>query len=95
MSSYQVEIIDTQTGEMRLYTSGVDWNDENGGSQFWWAEGNMSCDCNRGMCFERAGGVPKEELTDWPCFFKRGVKNRFKVPAVILADGRRIQIDRR
>lgn len=34
-------------------------------SDFWWSEGNMSCDCNRGMEFARGLGTYDGE--DYPC----------------------------
>lgn len=37
--------------------------------EFWWAEGNAACDCNRAMFFDRERGEEKEDLdgTDYPC----------------------------
>ena len=43
-------ITDTETGETRIYEDEYPYND------FLWTEGNYSCDCNRGLFFERAGG---------------------------------------
>lgn len=51
---YSVAIKNNATGEIRLCDQNHEWNGE--GSEFWWTEGNMSCDCNRHSEFERAGG---------------------------------------
>lgn len=36
-------------------------------SDFWWSEGNFSCDCNRAMEFDRACGKPEDQVRDFPC----------------------------
>lgn len=34
---------------------------------FWWSEGNMSCDCNRGMEFSRSKKINEENIPDYEC----------------------------
>jgi hypothetical protein len=59
-----VKIRNNETGEIRdFYTDtiisddeGFEWND------YWWSEGNASCDCNRGLFFEEANGKKYEEI---------------------------------
>lgn len=49
--SYKVTIKNNETNEIRLTEPfDVEWND------FMWTEGNYSCDCNRHLFFEIAGG---------------------------------------
>jgi hypothetical protein len=54
-----IEITDTNTGEI---TSGV-WKDWEW-HQFWWEEGNASCDCNREIFFNRFKGIELEYDTE-------------------------------
>ena len=52
--AYQIYIRKNATGEVRVYSCpDLDWEEHSLG---WWTEGNMGCDCNRHLCFERAGG---------------------------------------
>jgi hypothetical protein len=60
---YKVAIRNNKTKEIRLCDSGSSWNEH---SDFWWLEGNMSCDCNRHLLFERAGGR-EPELEECKC----------------------------
>lgn len=39
--------------ERTLREDSVWRDDDDGTSEFWWSEGNMSCDCNRGPIFHR------------------------------------------
>lgn len=50
MSGCTVAIRNNSTGEVRLYRDSYPWN------EFQWMENNYSCDCNRHLFFERAGG---------------------------------------
>lgn len=86
MKGYTVEIVDTQTGERRRSFQNVDWGDDEG-SLFWWTEGNMSCDCNRGDAFKREREEPDKEST---CNVG---PNRYRVTHAELSDGRRVVID--
>lgn len=90
--TYVVRIKDTKTGEVRVMPETLDWGIEKGGSYFWWTEGNYGCDCNRGMEFDRAGGVPEEEVQEreYPC--NTGVK-RYQVLEATFPDGSEIVID--
>lgn len=51
--NYIVAIRKNSTGEIRLRKVDQQWVD---GHEWWWTEGNMGCDCNRYLEFERAGG---------------------------------------
>jgi hypothetical protein len=84
---YQVLIINNETKEERLtkYNS-LEWNI---GSEFWWTEGNMSCDCNRMIQFKIAGN---EDVTEED---KMGdcSEGKFSVPYAILENGEKIELD--
>jgi hypothetical protein len=55
--SYVVTILDRRTGQSADAPQKFEWrNDETSASEFWWSEGNMGCDCNRFLEFERASG---------------------------------------
>lgn len=67
------------TGEVRTYEADNygPWAE---GSEFWWSDGNMSCDCNRAMDFARAGG---EENEDHGCG-----DGEFRIVGIKSQDGR-------
>lgn len=50
----------TATGEIREYVSQVE-DQYLDGQQFWWTDGNASCDCNRSMFFAEVGGEKDPE----------------------------------
>jgi hypothetical protein len=50
-----VEILCVESGEVR---SGI-WKDWNY-NEWWWTDGNASCDCNRELFFNQFGGVTSE-----------------------------------
>lgn len=89
--TYTATIIDIVSGERRtrefpMYAASEE------GLEFMWSEGNFSCDCNRALFFVRAVGGTEDEA--------RALANavgcaghRFRVPALMLADGRVIHID--
>ena len=54
------------TGEIREYKTEV-WlfDDNKEPDSYMWSEGNFSCDCNRCLFFDRAGG--EEENWHHPC----------------------------
>jgi hypothetical protein len=80
VNGYEVEILDTVTGETRWKSYPYEWNDG-----FWWTAGNFSCDCNRAAAFMRAGGEePSEKYWDEVVC---SAGNRYRVPRVRLADG--------
>ncbi len=63
MGTYRFAIRDTTTGESRecsYEAADVDRCD------FYWLEGNMACDCNRRLYFERAAGNEPGD-GDLPC----------------------------
>lgn len=68
---------------------GIPWDDS---SYFWWTEGNFGCDCNRHLEFGRAGNPPEAEKKLWADEIHCG-NNLYRVPYVVLADGRKIEID--
>lgn len=76
--SYEVKITDTATGETVSRTYPGEWDE---GVEFWWTEGNMACDSNRGPEFLRAKGLSPSEF---PCSCAADA-GRF---AVELPDGR-------
>ncbi len=80
---YMVAIKNNDTGEVRLCKQDIGWNGE--GSEFWWTEGNMACDCNRHNEFLRANG---EEETDVECDMIR-----YSALYAELEDGTRIKLD--
>jgi len=54
-----VTILDSVTGEQRSYQDDFVWSqDPDDFSEYIWSDGNYSCDCNRGLFFERAAGIP-------------------------------------
>lgn len=57
--SYDVEILRMADGEIRRCHQAHQWHDdeEHGSTLSWWTVGNMACDCNRYLEFERAGGA--------------------------------------
>jgi hypothetical protein len=50
-----ISIIRNSDGLLRTYVEDFEWLGE-----YIWAEGNFSCDCNRGLFFDRAGGDEPE-----------------------------------
>lgn len=86
--NYTARIIDTATGDARDYRMENMLEPEDG--DFWWTEGNFACDCNRGASFLRASGVEVGE-DDFPdCNVG---PNRYRVPYLMLDDGRKVLID--
>ena len=59
--SYTVKIRRNADGVIREKVWTQDWAVWDEGSEFWWAEGNMSCDGNRAADFAQAGGEPIPE----------------------------------
>ena len=57
-------IRDNQTQEIREYSDNLTGdNDEDGNFfEFWWSEGNASCDCNRGLFFGYAIGLEYDDI---------------------------------
>ncbi len=80
---YAAHILDRRTGERVIAPQDQSWTHVDGGTrEFWWAEGNYSCDCNRYAEFFRAKGVDVDD-EDWPCSYEDfWPKNRFAVKCV-------------
>ncbi len=49
---YTVAIRNNETGEIRMCAQDLE---RGAGSDFWWTDGNMACDCNRALTFARVG----------------------------------------
>lgn len=79
---YTVEIIDTRSGETRLVERPT-YDLRANGLKFYWSEGNMGCDCNRGPLFYGDDDL-KFECTG----------AIFRVPKLTLEDGTIITIDK-
>lgn len=84
--SYRVAIHKNETGEVRIrqMPENVPWGEH---SEFWWTEGNMGCDCNLELEFERAGGA-HPGLDDVECG-----SGRFSALYAQLQDGTRVTLD--
>ena len=67
-------------GIVRVCPQSTPWGDGDDGSWGWWADGNMSCDCNREIQFARAAGDNKPAI--------RCSDGRFRVLEFRFADGR-------
>jgi hypothetical protein len=64
---YTIEMRKRSTGEVRSCKCDGEWDDN---SEFYWLEGNASCDCNRHDYFQDFGRVQCDstEYTDgFPC----------------------------
>lgn len=77
--AYVVRIRKNSTGEIRESIHDIEWTDS---SEFWWTDGNMGCDCNRELEFERAGGREPDDDEDFACGTER-----FAVLSIRLLDG--------
>lgn len=75
---YFVRIKDMATGQVSPpIAQEQSWGE---GSEYWWSEGNFSCDCNRCWEFERGLGRSEEQLTeDPPCHDPAFPIGRFRV----------------
>jgi len=80
---YKVKIRNNNTKEVRTAHMKLEWHEA---SLFWWQEGNMSCDCNRQMEFERAGGEAVDD--DSQCG-----NDRYTVVDATFKDGTVTKID--
>lgn len=78
-------------GVERVYSTGS-WSE---GSWYWWTDGNASCDCNRQLFFEQAGGEEGDD--DLKCGDGAYLVIRFDFPDGTSLDGpdaERFVIDR-
>jgi hypothetical protein len=73
---YKIVIRNNETNEERQCDMEVEWGEY---SMLWWTEGNMCCDCNRHLLFERAAG---NEPDDSPCG-----DDKYAAVKAILEDG--------
>lgn len=80
---YIVYIRKNETGEIRQCLQNIEWEDH---SLFWWTEGNMGCDCNRELEFERRS----ENADDIEPYCSDG---RFTVLKATFPDERTIAIE--
>jgi hypothetical protein len=62
----RVTIVDTTTGEQRSFHDDYDWWSFEY-PDYIWADGNYSCDCNRGLMFSRDGGEDDPHVRDRKC----------------------------
>ncbi len=94
MSPYVVHILDRSTGDRATSPQPYEWVKPDGYTdEYWWSEGNFSCDCNRALEFWRAKGKDEDdpELADentpcqWEEFWdaeKNHYRSRFVVRCV-------------
>lgn len=89
MTGFDVYIRRNVTGETRVYHDVGPYvpKSELGSTVFQWRENNYSCDCNRFLFFERAGGR-EPDLDDAVCG-----DGEYTVTHVRLPDGTTVQID--
>lgn len=80
-----VELRNNATGEVRIIEQDV-YDNDLAAFEFCWTEGNMSCDCNRGLYFARA----KDEPEDWE---RECGHEAFTAIRAALDDGRVIELD--
>ena len=85
---YEVRIRKNDSGEVRSYIDDGEW-DETG--HYIWTEGNWQCDCNREHFFWIAGDDDDEPEPKGPGRCSNG---RFTAIEAILADGRRMPLDK-
>lgn len=78
---YTVRIRHNGTQEVRSRHYDFEWN------EYWWTEGNMSCDCNLQMEFARAGGEKVDMDEGIPCS-----EGRFTALDAVLDNGETIII---
>ena len=63
----KITIRKNATGEIRTFEDNMSvWLDDGIPNCFMWDEGNYSCDCNRFLFFERAGGL-EPDWDEGPC----------------------------
>lgn len=95
---YRVKMVDTATGEVRILRDSYGWAgfkpDQDGGwkhdLQFYWADGNQSCDGNRAEAWYYMVNQP---VPDWVEKEFHCGNSRFAVPYLILDDGEQIWVD--
>lgn len=83
--SYKVGIRNNATGEVRMYQDTEPWDAD--GSVYYWTGGSCGCDCNRRICFMRAGG--ELSITQFPDVMPCGA-GAYSVLYFELEDGTRV-----
>jgi len=99
MKTYDVCIKEVATGEEVIYKQQI--YDHHGDTMFkedgefkdffWWTDGNMGCDCNRSMDFDRAKGIKIDDPLDENPRYKCG-SDRFTIEKII-CEGLEVWID--
>lgn len=85
--NFTVALRKNETGEVR-HIDGGEWEDH---TLFFWTEGNFGCDCNRYLCFERAGGhdpTDEEDDVHGDCG-----TDRYSMLYAEMADGSRVEVN--
>ena len=85
---YYVTIRDRKTCDVSRTAINLPWDES---SEFWWSEGNFSCDCNRGDVFHDGMGIKRR---DYPCVNVEFPNGRFEVVSVELEGGSVVYGDR-
>jgi len=83
-TKHKVLLRNNATGEERLIASDSEWEDVH---EFLWTEGNLACDCNRHLEFERAGGR-EPGAREVGCG-----DERYTALYALLPDGRKVFLD--
>lgn len=89
--SYQVLLRKNSTGETALAPYELDWHKA---SVFWWTEGNMSCDCNRALEWQRATAPPPPDDPFWNNFERECGHGAFTAIHAVLEDGTIVPLDK-
>lgn len=93
MAGLHLEILNTATGETRTIPEDHVWSqprvagddDQAHGVEYWWTEGNGSCDCNRELEFMRAGGLdPETDETE--CHAENAYLIRLAIDGAVVVD---------
>lgn len=84
MKPYYVTMRENASGKtVRFVMREIAWGD---GSEFWWSEGNYSCDCNRELEWREANGLPRfreeEDIPEPHC-----TSDKYAVVKIELSDG--------
>ncbi len=82
---YHVAVRNNETKEVRMYSHDDDWEEH---SDYIWAEGNYSCDCNRAIFFAEVNNEDTEHAVDLPCG-----DEKYSCLYAQLEDGTKITLD--
>ncbi len=61
---YIIAIRQNSSGNVALCEQDSAWDDD---AEYWWTEGNMACDCNRAIQYDRANGVIIDDVMAYKC----------------------------